>query len=87
MQGQLIVVKDVNGNALIRRVWDITDYGAFIHSEEEFSKRMRGEKTLDPVGFPACDAFKYDDVAKAQIGETVLNWEKLTPLLALSRQP
>ncbi len=80
MRGQLIVCKDVSGRALVRRLWDVSNSGVFIHNEEEFYKRMSGEKCLDPVGFPTSDVFEYDDEAKLEIGKTAPNWEKLTPI-------
>jgi hypothetical protein len=80
MRGQLIVVKDVSCIALVVRLWDLNDTGVFIHSEEEFHKRMGGEKALDPVGFPYQDVFEYDEAAKEQLEKDSVDWRKLSPL-------
>jgi hypothetical protein len=76
MRGQLVVCKDISGRALVRRLWDISSSGVFIHSEEEFSKRMSGQKSLEPVGFPASEVFQYDDDARIEVERTVTNWDK-----------
>jgi hypothetical protein len=79
MRGQLVVVKDVDGALLIRRAWDCSEKGIYIHSEEEWKKRMNGEKSLEPVGFPVEDVFRYDDKAKTELASPSPSWEKLTP--------
>lgn len=79
MRGQLIVVKEFNGVPLVVRLWDFNDSGVFIHSEEEFNRRMNGEKPLDTVGFPFEDVFKYDNDAKQELKRDRVNWKKLHP--------
>jgi hypothetical protein len=79
MKGELVVVKDVNGSPLVRRVWDCSENGVYIHSEEEWQKRINGEKSLEPVGFPIEDVFQYDAKAKAELASQKPSWEKLTP--------
>jgi hypothetical protein len=80
MRGQTIVVKDVSGLPLIVRLWSFNDSGVFIHSEEEFNRRMSGEKALDPVGFPYEDAFEYDNTAREVLKDSPMHWAKLRPL-------
>ncbi len=80
MRGQLVVAKEFNGSPLVVRAWDYNDSGVFIHSEEEFNKRMRGEKALDPVGFPYGDVFEYDHAAEEQLEKDSVDWKKLSPL-------
>lgn len=80
MRGDLAVVKDVSGCALVRRVWDRTASAVFIHSEDEWQKRIRGERSLDPVGFPVEDVFALDDKARSAIENPCsVNWLGLTP--------
>jgi hypothetical protein len=81
MKGQLVVIRDVSGSLLVRRIWESCATGVFIHSEEEWRKRMEGKQSLDPVGFPICDVFQYDDSAKEQIGSSAPDWSKLTRFL------
>jgi hypothetical protein len=83
MRGQLVVIKEFNGNLLVGRLWEISTYTAFIHSEEEWNKRMSGEKSLDPVGFPIEDVFIYDDYAKGELERTIPDSRNLRPVTAL----
>jgi len=80
MRGQIIVVKDVTAKALKVRLWDFNDIGVFIHSEEEFHKRMTGQEYLNPVVFPIEDAFEYDILAEKELSATDVDWSKLKPL-------
>ena len=57
--GQLIVVKDVDGNLLVRRVCAVAPNGVFVKSEAEWEKQQSGLKSLGPVGFPAADTYLY----------------------------
>jgi hypothetical protein len=79
MKGQLVVVKDVNGVPLVRRLWDCSASGAYILSEEEWEKKMSGQQSLDPVGFPMNDVFRYDENAKAALLSPEFSWDVLTP--------
>ena len=80
MRGEVVVCKQFNGFHIVRVVWDVSVRLIFIHDEEQFSRRMKGEIYLDPVGFPADDVFIYDEALLAecqQKGEDP--WSKLTP--------
>jgi hypothetical protein len=84
MKGQIVVVKEFNGNLLVRRLWEISTTCAFIHSDEEWRKRMNGEKSLDPVGFPIEDVYVYDDYAERELNKTAPDPRKLRPVTASS---
>ena len=58
-RGQSIVVKDVNGSFLLRRLWGVVEHGVYILSEKEWKKAEAGLPHLEPVGFPMEDAFAY----------------------------
>ena len=60
MRGQDVVVKEFNGNNLVRVEWEACDGLIFIHNREQFEKRMSGKSLLEPVGFPVEDVFLYD---------------------------
>jgi hypothetical protein len=60
MRGQNVVCKDVTGDMLVRIAWGTENGLVFIHSTEEWTKRMAGEPHLDPVGFPTQDVFPYN---------------------------
>lgn len=83
MNGQLVVVKDFSGKALVRVVSEIHNNGVYIHSKEEWDKKVRGESALDPVGFPIGDVFLYDNAAKAELEKHPNNpqWENMTPIV------
>jgi|GEM_PF-4750888 len=83
MKGQLVVAKEFNGDLIIRRLWEISTSSVFIHSEEEWVKRMNGEKSLDPVPFPLGDVFVYDDYAKRELEQTAPASTNLRPVTAL----
>ena len=84
MRGQLVVVKDVNDLLLVRRVWDWSENGVYIHSEEEWHKRTAGEKSLEPVGFPIGDVFVYDAKAQEELASPNPASERLTPFSGAS---
>ena len=79
MRGQIVVVKDVTSSLLLCRVWDCSETGVYIHSEEEWKKRTKGEKSLEPVWFPTEAVFQYDSKAKTELASPKPSWEKLTP--------
>ena len=68
-RGQYVVVIDVNGYLLLRRLWSVVDEGVFILSDVEWSKRASGEPWLEPVGFPKSSVFFYNEETKC------FNWE------------
>ena len=57
--GQLVVVKDVDCNLLVRRVCAVAPNGVFVKSESEWQKQLSGLKSLEPVGFPSVDIYLY----------------------------
>src|SRR5262249_9911310 len=79
MRGQLVVIRDVNGCALVRRVWEFSPLGVYIMSEDQWKLRTSGGKSLEPVGFPIGDVFMYDDAAKGELASGGLDWSALTP--------
>ena len=74
MRCQTIVCKYFAGTHLIRIVWEIVGSLIFVHSEGEFSKRMKDEDHLDPVGFPSEDVYEFsEDALRADNPWKVLN--------------
>lgn len=61
MKGQVVVCKEFNGEHIVRVVWETKDGRVFIHSQEQFDKRMAGDNHLEPVGFPVEDVFDHDE--------------------------
>lgn len=79
MRGQLVVVKDVNGDALVRRMWDFSSRCVYIMSEDQWELRISGGKSMEAVGFPIKDVFVYNEVAIDQIESDNVHWDTLTP--------
>ena len=68
--------------ALVRAsLGSIFGFGVYILSEEEWGRRMSGEQSLEPVGFPLLDVFVYDDRAKTGLGKDEVEWQTLTPFV------
>ena len=85
-KGQLVVVKDVNGSLLVRRLWSVAERGVYILSESEWEKRSEGKPSLAPVGFPMEDVFLYPADYEDVIGEDWkldnLHVDSLTPYVS-----
>jgi hypothetical protein len=84
MRGDLVIVRAFRGVPLVRRVWEEVAQGVYITDDTLFERLSKGENTVQPVGFPREDVFKYDpDLAKDmdtlyQAGEW--DWTKLAPV-------
>ena len=84
MRGDLVIVRAFGGVPLIRRVWSEAGRGVYITDEAHFKKLMAGEDgTIQPVGFPREDVFKFDPELAAALDDLVKNgkwhWENLIP--------
>jgi hypothetical protein len=66
MRGQIVVCKDVIGTPLVRVVWDSSERLIFVHTQDQFDRRMSGEDFLDPVGFPIEDVFNLNETVLAE---------------------
>ena len=76
MRGDRVVVRDFQGNALIRMVWDTYDGVVYVTNEEQFKRLQEGLIALQPIGFPAQDVFKFaPETAKKVKGR--VDWKKL----------
>jgi hypothetical protein len=78
MRGQVVVCKDVIGDALIRTVWEDKDGLVFIHTEDQYEARLRGRPHLEAVGFPLEDVFVHTSHASHALDEETC-WDKLRP--------
>ena len=83
-RGQLVVCKDVDGKPLIRFVWSSNERGVFILSESEYRKRLIGQQSLEPVGFPATDVFLYDadnkEILEHGVESGMIEWGRMIPV-------
>ena len=75
MNGQRVVVRDVNGQSPIRFVVDSWAGTVFVASKTEYLRMQNGQSELSPVGFPSCDVFLYDGKPL----KSPVNWKKLKP--------
>lgn len=61
MRGDIVVVQELGGNPLIRRVWDSNEDAVFVCSDERFHYLENGEDDRQPNGFPKEFVFEYDE--------------------------
>ena len=83
-RGQLVVLRDVDGMALIRVVWSYNQRGVFILTENEYNRRLQGKPSLDPVGFPFPDVFLYHIENSGIVEDSKLSgavdWDRMIPV-------
>lgn len=85
MRGDLVIVRAFGGKPLIRRVWEEVERGVYITDDALFQRLMAGENgTIQPVGFPREDVFKFDSDLAAAMDDLVKDekwdWTKLVPV-------
>jgi hypothetical protein len=84
MRGDLVIVRAFRGVPLVRRIWEEVERGVYITDDAHLEKLLAGEETIQPVGFPREDVFRFDpEIAKEmdalyQAGEW--DWTKLAPV-------
>lgn len=76
MKGQLVIVRAYGGKALIRRIWDVEKNLVYILDEENYQKLSRGQKALEPIGFPKEDVFKYHPEIAKKLNDKI-EWTSL----------
>lgn len=77
MRGEMVVVKDFRGRALIRRVWDADAGAVYITDDQQFERLLAGQEGLLPVGFPREDVFEYRPDIVGSIATGSVEWNKL----------
>jgi hypothetical protein len=84
MRGELVIVKAFGGVPLVRRIWEEVEHGVYIADDTNFEKLLAGENTIQPVGFPREDVFRFDPEIAAKMDDLVRNgkwdWTKLAPV-------
>ncbi|HEY4284515.1 MAG TPA: hypothetical protein VGM62_15740 [Chthoniobacterales bacterium] len=83
-RGKNIIVRAFDGEAVPVRIWQIVDRVAFVMSEVEYEKRRVGERSLDPVGIPIADCFKYiidnKEITEIPTGQPNPDWDRMTTI-------
>ena len=85
MRGELVVIKDISGNPLVRRVWEADRRAVYVTDEKGFACLQAGEDLL-PVGFRREDVFVYKPGIEKEISDGRLSWDKLTPLSSVTNE-
>ncbi len=81
MRGNVVIIKDFQGELLIRRVWETTAKRVYITDEEGFRRLVAGDRSIAAIGFPKEDVFEYDEGAASAIKDgRDYNTAKLVPL-------
>ena len=79
MRGDLVIVRDFRGEALVRRVWDADQKAVYITDDQQFERLLAGHEALLPVGFPREDVFEYDPGIAESIEKESIDWHMLSP--------
>lgn len=61
VRGDLILVRDDDGQPLVRRLWSSNRAAAYVCNVEQFELLSEGASSSAPVGFPWEDAFEFDE--------------------------
>lgn len=84
MRGDLVIVRAFGGAPLVRRVWEEVERGVYITDDTHFKGLLAGETTIQPVGFPREDVFRFDPEIAAIMDDLIQggnwDWTKLVPL-------
>jgi hypothetical protein len=75
MDPQIVIPRDVRGNALVRWMVDLGPNVAYITDEFGFAELVRTGITTRLVGFPRADIFRHQDLEDGAPPE----WAQLTP--------
>lgn len=79
MRGDLVIVKDFRGEALVRRVWDADQKAVYITDDQQFERLVTGEEALLPVGFQREDVFECDLGVAELMSKGSIDWRRLKP--------
>jgi hypothetical protein len=79
MKGEFVVVRDYAKRPRVCRVCDASEKAVFVASPEEYDKRVKGFDSLDPVGFPRSDVFRYDAEVQSRLERGEIRWSELQP--------
>ncbi len=78
MNGDTVIVRDFEGKALVRRVWDSSRDKVYICSEETYQLLLGGDTERWAVGFPRKDVFFYNVNALARLkGDSRAAWKQM----------
>ena len=85
MRGDLVIIRAFGGIPLVRRIWEEVERGVYITDDTLFKRLMAGENgTIQPVGFPREDVFKFDPEIAAAMDTLIQtgnwDWTKLVPV-------
>lgn len=79
MRGDVVMVRDVTGAALVRRVWDEDARAVYACTEERYTSLLSGGREWPPIGFPREDVFVYDATLLDAIAADRTAWNRATP--------
>lgn len=84
MKGDLVIVRAFRGVPLIRRIWEEVERGVYITDDAHLERLLAGEESIQPVGFPREDVFRFDPELAAGMDDLVKkgewDWTKLVPV-------
>jgi hypothetical protein len=80
MKGSIIIVRDYSGNALIRKIWEVTDTGVLVTTSDLLNCLEHNDNSIFAIGFPLKDCFIYDDSLSGVDGQAI-DFANLTPFV------
>jgi hypothetical protein len=75
MRGETVIVRAFGGKPLLKKVWSVGARVVYLLDETDLEKMLAGGESVQPIGFPKEDVFKYDAAMAGILSETV--WPKL----------
>lgn len=84
MRGDLVIVRAFRGVPLVRRIWEEVEHGIYITDDTYLERLLAGEETIQPIGFPREDVFRYDPTLAKEMDTLYQtgnwDWTKLVPV-------
>lgn len=78
MRGDMVIVKDWKGRALVRKVWSIDEMAVYIVTDDGFKELQAGGEII-PAGFRREAVFRYSGETQTELSEERLDWSSLEP--------
>lgn len=80
MRGDLVIIKDIRNDPLVRRVWDVDDKNVYICTEERYQNLINDDDYYGwCIGFPRQLVFEYSPQINFPLFDVIPNemWELL----------
>lgn len=82
MEHTIVIARDFEGKALLRRVWGVYKKVIYLVNDQE-------DRDVTPIGFPRRDVFLCDDNVLKLLNNNkshIVNWEDMKPFISKARE-